>query len=133
LHDALVVVETMEATSISPQRTFPGDRQGRKQCVQARNVYMEILEPEMRSTVDSIHRELSRKTVPATSPEPAVAAFQSPDGRKMEEAPAAPAALSINTADEVAGRTCEADWWSGFGICDKDAPKSRKGGAKCLK
>jgi hypothetical protein len=66
------------------------------------NVYMQILQPEVRSTVDSIHRELSRKTIPATSPEPAVAAFQSPDGPKMEEALPASAALSINTADEVA-------------------------------
>jgi integrase len=39
------------------------------------NVYMQILQPEVRSTVDSIHRELSRKTVPATSPEPAVPAI----------------------------------------------------------
>jgi hypothetical protein len=49
------------------------------------NVYMQILQPEVRSTVDSIHRELSRKTVRATSPESS-----------------APAALSIITADEVA-------------------------------
>jgi hypothetical protein len=49
------------------------------------NVYMQILQPEVRSTVDSIHRELSRKIVPATCPEPS-----------------APTALSIITADEVA-------------------------------
>jgi hypothetical protein len=64
---------------------------------------MQILQPEVRSTVDSIHRELSRKTVPATSPEPTVAAVQSPDGPTMEEALTSSAALSINTADEVAG------------------------------
>jgi len=65
-------------------------------------VYMQILKPEVRSTVDSIHKELPRKTVPATSPEPAVAAVQSPDGPTVEEAPSVSAALSINTADEVA-------------------------------
>jgi len=32
------------------------------------NVYMQILQLEVRSTVDSIHRELSRKTVPANPP-----------------------------------------------------------------
>jgi hypothetical protein len=65
------------------------------------NVYMQILQPEVRSTVESIHRELSRKIVPAISPEPAVAAVQRPDGPKMEEALASSAALSINPADEV--------------------------------
>ncbi len=66
------------------------------------NVYMQILQPEVRSTVDSIHRELSKKTVPATSPEPAVPAVQSSDGPTMKEVLAASAALSINTPDEVA-------------------------------
>jgi len=66
------------------------------------NVYMQILQPEVRSTVDSIHRELSRKTVPANPPEPTVAAVQSPRGPKMEEAMAASATPSINTAAEVA-------------------------------
>jgi integrase len=67
------------------------------------NVYMQILQPEVRSTVDSIHRELSRKTVPANPPQPAMAAAQSPRGPKMEEAPAASATLAINTPDRVAG------------------------------
>lgn len=40
------------------------------------NVYMQILQPEVRSTVDSIHRELSRKTAPATPPEPLMPAVQ---------------------------------------------------------
>ena len=62
---------------------------------------MRIFEPEVRSTVDSIHRELSRKTVPANPPEPAVAAVQSPRDPKMEEAMAASATPSINTAAEV--------------------------------
>jgi site-specific recombinase XerD len=34
------------------------------------NVYMQVLRPEVRSTVDSIHKQLSRKPVPATPPEP---------------------------------------------------------------
>lgn len=66
------------------------------------NVYMQILQPEVRSTVDSIHKERSRKTVPATPPEPLVPAVQTADGPMIAEALAASAALSINTADEVA-------------------------------
>src|SRR6266702_939063 len=65
------------------------------------NVYMQILQPEVRSTVDSIHKELSRKTVPATPPEPLVPAVQMADGPMIAEALAASAALSINTAHEV--------------------------------
>jgi len=94
------------------------------------NVYMQILQPEVRSTVDSIHRELSRKTVPANPPEPTVAAVQSPRGPKMEEAMAASATPSINTAAEVAAVPAK----GARGVVLEFATKSRKGGgAKCLK
>lgn len=63
---------------------------------------MQILQPEVRSTVDSIHKELSRKTVPATPPEPLVPDVLAADGPVIAETLAASPALSINTADEVA-------------------------------
>lgn len=66
------------------------------------NVYMQILQPEVRSTVDSIHRQLSRRTVPATPTEPTVPAGQTPDGPRMEGVLVVSAAPSINAADEIA-------------------------------
>ena len=50
-------------------------------------VYMQILKPEVRSTVDSIHKELPRKTVPRLLRSRRWQLFQSPDGPTVEEAP----------------------------------------------
>jgi hypothetical protein len=60
-----------------------------------------ILQPEVRSTVDSIHKELSRKPVKATPPEPLAPASQTPDGSAMEEVLAMQAAIPINVAGQV--------------------------------
>ncbi len=62
------------------------------------NVYMQIPQPEVQSTIDSIHKELSRKTIPPTPPERLVPAVQTVDGPVIAETLAASAALSINTA-----------------------------------
>ena len=68
------------------------------------NVYMQILQPAVRSTVDSIHKELSRKANVPTPPEqPAkVGTIGTPEDSSIEHVSAMAIAIQDNAADRIA-------------------------------
>jgi predicted secreted protein len=65
---------------------------------------MQILQPEVRSTVDSIHKELFRKAnVPAPPEQPAeVGTTGTPEGSSIEHVSAMAIAIQDKAADRIA-------------------------------
>ncbi len=95
------------------------------------NVYMQVLLPEVRTTLDAIHAELSKKAGASPAPEPPMTprAGTATNSSSRNDVLGMPTAIPENTTTQVAAVPAK----PARGVVLEFATKPRKGdGAKCL-